>query len=60
MAKFMIELTDEELDQINGGLAIVKDILYNDQIIKTTISPAADTKYVTECKNDPGENPVFK
>ena len=56
----MIELTDEELDQINGGLAIVKDILYNDQIIKTTISPAADAKYVTEGKNDPGENPVFK
>ncbi len=60
MAKFMIELTDEELDQINGGLAIVKDILYNDQIIKTTISPAADAKYVTAGKNDPGENPVFK
>ncbi|MBR3345506.1 MAG: bacteriocin [Solobacterium sp.] len=59
MAKFMIELTDEELDQINGGLAIVKDILYNDQIIKTTISPAGG-KDVTAGKNDPGENPVFK
>ena len=58
MAKIQIELTDEELDQIHGGISILKEISYQDHKLRTVIC-SIGAKSDASGKDEPGNNDIF-